>query len=202
MPFIPFEDGAMAVIELGSDATAWTNTLWFKQLYPAAADYQELANYLHDWAEGVFPPAMWLNFYLRKVTVYDMQTSLGSVTVDERDPVIGAKAGTGSPISVAAVVTFRTLSRGRSARGRNYVTGFVEADTGADEVVTPALLTALAAGYTDLIDEVQLETDFYWVVASHYSLGAPRAEVLPLQISSAEVRSAKFGSQRRRVDRP
>lgn len=202
MAFIPFDDGAMAIIEWGSDATQWTTTLWFKQLVSTASDYQELADFIHDHFGTNLAPELWDNFYLRKVTVYDMQTSMGSVTVDGKTAVQGGVTGTGAALNAALVVTFRTASRGRSARGRNYVTGLVEADMGANEVTNSTRITNITDAYEDFIDDVQTNTDFYWVVASHYSEGVARAAVLPIQISAVEVRSAKFGSQRRRIDRP
>jgi len=202
MAFIEFDDGALAILEWGSDATQWTTTLWFKQLAPDSADYQELADFLHDHFGTNLCPSLWDNFYLRKVTVYDMQTETGSVTYDTKTQVQGGKTGTGAALNAALVVTFRTPARGRSARGRNYITGFVEADTGADEVTNATTISDIVDCFDDLVTDVQTNTDFYWVVASHYSGGLPRAEVMAITISGAENRSAKFGSQRRRVDRP
>jgi hypothetical protein len=201
MAFIPFPDGVLAIFEIGGVSFNWTNTLWFKLLELQNHDYQELADYLFDWHEAEVMPELYSGWELQKVTVYDMSEEGGAVYTSTQEPASGGIAGEPSPINGAMVVTLYTDRRGRSGRGRNFVTGFVEADIGATTVSNALRITNVDAAYTTLIDDIQLNTNYFWVVASRFTGGAAREEVLPLMISNVDVRNAKLGSQRRRIDR-
>lgn len=202
MTFVPFPDGALGVIEYGSEDVNWTNTLWFHDLVGGIADYQGLASYLHGWANQHIMPHLSSSYEARAVTVYNMTTSNSPSYTSIIAPVAGSRVGGNAPLSIALVTTFRTGNRGRSGRGRNYVTGFIEDDTGGEQVNNPVIVDGIENAYEVLRLNVQQDVGWYWVVASKYSGGVPRAEVAAQDVTVAEVRSAIFGSQRRRVPRP
>lgn len=201
MAFIPYPNGVKAVLEYGSANLEWTNTLWFEELTPGIGDMQELADYLHTWTNTNILPQMSNAFSCKNVYVYDMSAETGVVVQSTVTPVIGGVVDSAGAISSAIVVTFRTGTRGKSGRGRNYLAGFAEEDMTSTAIADAAVITAVENAYDLLITEVQTSTDYYWVVASQYSGGLPRAEVLGFQVLNAEVRNATFGTQRRRIDR-
>lgn len=202
MAFIPFPDGARAVIVVGSATLEWTNTLWFEDLNGPPADFQGLANYLHTWYGSNIMPYIDDSFQLKNVDVYDMSNVLGQVKTSVNAPVSGGYAGDAIPIHSALVVTFYSAARGRSGRGRNYISGLGEAGVSTTVVGDAAIVAGVEQGYDSLRQFVQQQTGFVWVVASQYSNGAPRTEVLPLQVERVSVRSAILGAQRRRIARP
>lgn len=201
MVFIPFPDGALAILEYGDANNLWTNTLWFHDLEGGGEDYQGLANWLMDWSEDYIMPSLYTQWDIRGVTVYDTTNQSSPVYQATGTPAAGGKSGTPAPLIPALVVTFYTASRGRSSRGRNFVTGFIEDDVTAKIVNNATVVQDIEDAYTYLMNNVQQNTGFYWVVASRYSEKQPRSAVLPIQITNVTVRSATFGSQRRRVDR-
>jgi hypothetical protein len=99
-------------------------------------------------------------------------------------------------------MTFYSNNRGRSGRGRNYLTGFVEDDVDPVSVSNATLIQDAEAGYESLRDNVQQNTGYFWVIASKFSNGLPRAEIVGFDVATIEVRNARLGTQRRRVVRP
>ena len=201
MAFIPFPNGALAVLEYGAPGLNWTNTLWFEDLSGPPADYQGLADYLHGWAGSNIMPNIQNSFQLQNVVVYKMDDQYGQVFNSAAAAVTGSVGDSPAPINIALVVTFYSATRGRSGRGRNYITGFAEVDVGVIDVSNPTRVSNIAAAYTSMLTGVQTGPGFAWVVASRYGLGVPRTQVLPLPVVSVEVRSATLGNQRRRIDR-
>jgi hypothetical protein len=65
----------------------------------------------------------------------------------------------------------------------------------------PVLVTNIETAYINLMNTVQQNTNFYWVVASRQIEGVVRDEILGTQITSVSVRSAILGHQRRRIVR-
>jgi hypothetical protein len=199
MAFQEFPDGVAAVIEYGGVTVTWSNTLWFKLLALQNHDLQELADYLFDWAEAEICPMMYSGWNLEKVTCYDMSSEGGTVRTSSQVAVPGEVEGDPASIASSLVVTLYSDRRGRSGRGRNYLAGFVEADVGASVISNGARLIEADAAYTTLIDDIQLNTSYYWVIASRQHLGAPRAEIVGYDVQNIDVRNATLGTQRRRI---
>lgn len=200
MAFIPVPDGIMAVVEFGTTTVRWSNTLWFEHADVTAAELVNLANSIMLNLETDYVPLMNSNFYIYKVTCYDMSSETGPVGVSTRTAVAGSVAESPSPINGAMVLTLYTGGRGRSSRGRLFLTGWSEESVGA-----------VAISNVDLIDDV---TEFFegfitamatigypWSVCSRYSNKAPRANGILQTILTVNVRKAELGSQRRRIDR-
>lgn len=201
MVFVPFPSGALAIIDYGLSDTHWTNTLWFADLDDVSPSFQDLSDYLMGWSKTNIMTNLATAWAVNDVTVYDMSSETGQVFHTTVAAGSGSVSGTLSPVNAALVVTFYTANRGRSSRGRNYITGFVEDDVGATEVTSATRVTNIDTAYSNLVAGVQQNTGFYWVVASRYSDGSPREEVFAQDVLNVVVRSAKLGSQRRRVTR-
>lgn len=202
MAFIPFPNGAKAIIDVGLVASRWSNTLWFEHSSPVAQDYQDLADYLHTWYGSNVMSQLDDSFYMSGVTVYDMSAEVAPVYQSAGADVYGGIVGDAAMINAALVVTFYTLFRGRSGRGRNYVTGFSETDTSTNSVSNPVRVTNVETAYGLLIAGAPGASGFNWVVASQYEGGVPRLQVDPRPVTAVAVRSNLMGSQRRRIVRP
>jgi hypothetical protein len=202
MAFIPYPDGARAVMVFTQGPLRWTNTLWFEDLTPASPTIQDLADYLGGWAGTQIMPNLDDSVQFQYAEVYDMSSVNGQVYLSSNAPISGGVVGDTSPLNTALVVTFYSAFRGRSGRGRNYITGFGEVDVSTNAVGNAARVTAIENAYINLKDNVQQQSGYYWVVASQFTNGVPRVEVLGSQVLTVSVRSNILGTQRRRVPRP
>lgn len=201
MAFIPVQDTVQAVLEYGNGTLEWTNTLWFRKPGFTEVEQQQLADELGLWAVNNLIPNYWTGWGGQLLTVYDMSSPTAPKKFSTQFNLNGSVAGSEAPLSIALVVTFYTAARGRSGRGRNYVTGFVEADTSANAVINAVRVTNIQQAYTTLRTSM-LALGWEWVVVQRYELGAPLPAGVPRPVTSEIVRSAAFGSQRRRVPRP
>jgi len=100
------------------------------------------------------------------------------------------------PGNVTMTVTFRTATRGRSSRGRNYVVGLTENQVAGD-VVNGAVVAAYVAGYQDLLTDVTANGATH-VVLSRYTGGGPRPEGIGNPVISY-TSDGIVDSQRRRL---
>lgn len=201
MTFIPIPDGAQIISIYGDGNQQWTNTLYATKPDFTDADMLILADAVHTQFGTGIAPEIQNAWSLLAVKVYDMRTETGIIVFDSLVPVAGGKVGDKSPISVAACVTLYTAARGKSARGRNYVTGFIEADTGSERITNPVVLTNVQQAYTNLIGVLAV---LGWTlsVVQRVEEGTPLLEAVAREIISALIRSDLFTHQRRRVPRP
>jgi hypothetical protein len=138
---------------------------------------------------------------LTQVRVTDMRTEDGPVVPYTIGlPLPGGKIEQPLPLSDCVVVTLRTVRRGRSGRGRVYVTGFCEDQWDGQNFSSGA--TGAAQGLISDIRDYAIEKGWGLVVASFYSNGQPRQQAQVTSVSVIQVRNTKVGSQRRRDARP
>lgn len=132
-------------------------------------------------------------------TVYDARVSDGPIVTS----TVNAGAGTGASelmaISLAVCVTLRTAERGRSARGRKYITGFGEGNNANGEWSASAVTNANE--YVGAIREAIESAGFTPVIRSIQQDGQPINPAATRAITGSLVRNTKVATQRRRVDR-
>ena len=201
MAFIPAPNGAQVVIEYGNNTNQWTNTLWFEKADFDLDDLTELTTTVFDYFAAEMTDHMDSDWSARQATGRDMRTSDGAVVTYNPADTPGQLTGTESPLNSAVIVTFRTAKRGRSFRGRNYLTGFTEDDIGAMQMTDAGIIAAIQTLYDDLIDEVAA-INWTWVICSRFEEGLPRTLCELTAVIAAEVRTGILGSQRRRIKRP
>lgn len=173
MPFIPFADTVRAAIRYRVSTHEWVNTMWFRNLGGfSEVTAETLAEDLATWVVGVLGPSYQVLVQFVDVTVYDMTSDSGFVIVnDDGAGVIGEGAGNILPLNTALTVTFQTNKRGRSYRGRNYLTGFEE-NVANEAVWTSLHLDNIEAAYAALEPLID-DAGWQHVVASQYQDGAP-----------------------------
>jgi len=201
MAFIPTPDCAQAVLVYGDTTNSWTNTLWFNKPNYTELDLQALAEYLHNWSAANIMPQLSSTFSIQTVKVYGQNSVNDYLKYSGLTPVGGSQPANASPLNAALVVTFYTLLRGRSGRGRNYVTGFAEDDVSPTSVNDAVIVSNIQQAYITLKTGVQTGPGWFWGVVSHYLNGAPRAQGDYNDVDNIVVRTALLGSQRRRIDR-
>jgi hypothetical protein len=137
------------------------------------------------------------NAYL--LMAYDMNSEDGYQVTKDID-IDGGSTGTDTPMSPAlcCVMTFKNNKRGKWNQGRNYIAGLTEQD--ADQVdIGSTTINALESAYQGLIDDPP--AGWTWVIASRQWHNEPRVEGVVSPVTTAFVRTPRFGVQRRRAQR-
>lgn len=109
----------------------------------------------------------------------------------------GAITGEALPGQNALVLTHRTALRGRSYRGRTYICGLGEAQTQGNNVLD-ASGDAILEGFSSVITAIQ-ELNYFFVVVSRYTNGAPRLAGVATPVLSTSLRNYAIDTQRRRL---
>lgn len=142
---------------------------------------------------------------LREVTATDM-TSLTSATASvSGDSATGSAIGGSLPGNCSLAVSFRTASRGRSFRGRNFVVGIPLEEMSSTDQVQSAYASTVKDTY-DAFQTAITTADWTWVVASRFSgvdpdthKPIPRVAGVTTPITSVIVVDNVIDSQRRRL---
>lgn len=137
---------------------------------------------------------------LSAIRVTDMRSETAPVLTKTVTGGAGGKIEQPLPLSDCLVVTLRTSWRGRTARGRVYLSGLTEDQWDGSQFAS-ALKTA-AENYISTIAFEAASENWQLGIVSFYSNYLPRSEGLFRPVSGWEVRSLKPGSQRRRDYRP
>lgn len=199
MAFIPVPNVIMGELFMTLDSQRIENTLYFET--PSAPTVSNLATVnsivANLWILGLAPLlSQDITGVATKAT--DLTSAISPASeVTFGSPVSGSVGQESMPGNVALCVSFRTLFRGRSARGRNYVAG----------IPTTALtLNTFSSVFTDAVIEAYQDMSaaadsegLNWCVVSRYTGGAPRTEGVAFTINTVRVVDLIADSQRRRL---
>lgn len=130
----------------------------------------------------------------------DLTTQTSPVYVRSFSPPIqGNPAGDPTlPGSVAFTVSFRTAGRGRSSRGRNYVTGLTEGQVTAN-LLGSGFANSWVALYGELLGVGTFPPAWDWVVVSRISEGEPRAVGLAQTVTDVTYTDLRVDTMRSRL---
>jgi hypothetical protein len=199
MDFVPVLNAVQAELRMLLDNQRVENTLWFQ--YPGSvstANMTALANALITWWSAQYAVGLTTQLRLVECKVSDMSAADASaVTVTAPANTIGTNTNPPAPNNVSFTITFRTSGRGRTARGRNYVTGFVNGHFTANTLASTTR-NALVASYSSLIG-LAADNGCTWVVASRRLNKNPRLIGVTRPIISAVAVDDTADSQRRRL---
>ena len=199
MAFIPTPHGARIVVNWTKGGENFSYVFYATKDgfdYTAMTQLADAVDAVHNSTRKAYFAAQ---VTYNNTTVYDARESDGAIVTN----VDGYGAGTGASelmaISLAVCVTLRTADRGRSARGRKYITGFGEGNNNNGEWSSTAAANALAyvAAIIDAIESVGWTP----VIRSIQQDGQTVNPAATRAIVSYSVRSTKVTTQRRRVDR-
>lgn len=200
MSFIPTLSAARFVVSYALGAQAWSNV--FHALKDSFVD-QDMLDVMEDMDAWI--GANWLSQISQDVsytgiTGYDIRTIGGSVVTEASSAGPGTAVGDALPIHTACVVTLRTATRGRSGRGRVYVSGFFD-DYLADGVFTASAISD-AGDYVTGLQTQMTNNNWTLCVRSIQQNGSPINPAAMRPVTGIEVRNGLPGTQRRRIDRP
>jgi len=200
MPFVPAPNVVECHIRQTYLGQQIENILYFRlEDNPTPVSMLNLASNLATWFTTGPRSRMSSSLFLREVYAVDLttetsETATFSVTNDPGGP----DATDPLPGSVALCVSFRTSGRGRSSRGRNYLSGWGQ-DAVSGNAFSPTLASATAEDYEELIGGGPFELPAEWVIVSRISEGLPRASALIQPVTAVVLTDINVDSQRRRL---
>lgn len=175
------------------------NGLYFMADGGESLSYETLGDDLIAWWTANMRPLQGSNLTLRSVEVRGaLPSDEFSILRNGTLPLDGGVDGESLPSNVALVVTLRSATIGRKARGRNYVPAIPEGhSTGASASTTFA--NGVQAAYQLLVGDGALTDGWQLCIASRVG-GGPGGDVTNVYpVVAAVVRDTVFDSQRRRL---
>lgn len=198
MAFIPLPNGMSLCFDFTTAGQNWQFCFNIRKSAgaPTDTDLNNLADAGADWWDNHFKAQMTDETTLRQVRATDMTLQGGPqaiVTANSAGTSTGGLIGLNSPL----VVSQRTAKRGRSYRGRAYISGIQAASLVDAVTVGAATVTAWGTAFGALMTELDA-LGFDMVVASRSHNGTPTN---PAELNEviAFVIDQKLDSQRRRL---
>lgn len=199
MAFVPVPMTIQAEVRMLLDDQRVENTLYFHFLdVYTVTDIENLGDQLITWWTDNYAPIVTNAVLLREIYLTDLTSATApAVTRVPATPTFGGSGSATLPANVSFCVSFRTASRGRSFRGRNYIVGLIQSsvtlNTLAEEYVSDII-----AAYNDL-PAIALAADTEWVVVSRFTNNAPRVTGIFTPITTVVAVDNTIDSQRRRL---
>jgi hypothetical protein len=206
MPFVPVENTALVETRMLYDNQKVENTLWvLNDTAWDGASLVELATEVKSWWDASYAGLVTTGVTLREVVCTDMTTDTGAVGSVSGAGSVGTVGGTKMPSNVSLAVSFRTASRGRSFRGRNYLVGLSNSQIEQPNTAASDYIEAVIAAYNDFMSAIDT-AGWTWVVASRFSgvdpdtkQPIPREAGVTTPIVTVVVTDTAIDSQRRRL---
>lgn len=200
MPFVPVPAVALAEVRMLLFGQQIENTLYFKfGGSPTTLDMNGLGDDLIDWWDLQYSQPLSTQLTLREIAVTSLVSATAPAVVrTPSSPLAGKDDAPASPGNVALAISFRTVNRGRSFRGRNFIPG-IPNDQITGNTVASGVVEAIEGAYADLLTRHSISGDGAWVVVSRFTAGAPRTTGVATDVTSASVVDPLVDSQRRRL---
>jgi len=200
MAFVPVADTVMVELFQRMHGQRVENTLYYKMVGGfGLVEVTELWNGLLIWWTTELAPQLSFDLTLVGAKITDL-SSATSFAADFSAPTpnpAGAIGVGALPGNVALCVSMRTLGRGRSSRGRNYVAGLPESKVDGNTVQAPTV-AAIEDAYNSLHDGT-VAAPWVQVVVSRFTAGAPRPAGVAAEVTNARVVDPYVDSMRRRL---
>ena len=199
MSFVPAADTVKVDATYILFAQQVINTFWFRKRAgaPDVTDLIALGEAFNTFIVDDILTALSQDITYIGCVVADQSSISGAAIEAPITPVAGSVASDALPGAMCACVTFLTAGRGRSARGRNYVSG-VPLSVRTGNNFSAGFGTDLVNNYNAILD-APFDADWEWVVASHITGGADRPTALLEPVLGTRVADLNLDCQRRRL---
>jgi len=206
MPFVPCENCALVEFRATFDGQKVENTVYV--LNEAAWDgssLTELVTEAQNWW-GVNYSGLASNVvHLAEVVATDLTTESSSQASIDGGGFTGTVSGLALPGNCSVSVSFRTSSRGRSFRGRNYIIGIPESKLEGTSIITTDYADLITTAYEAFLDTIGT-AGWTWVALSRFSgvdptthKPIPRSAGVMTPITNVLLVDRTIDSQRRRL---
>lgn len=164
-----------------------------------AADLTDLANYGLGWWTSNILPSLSVDYLLRSAIATSLESDVApSIEVPADPATVGGIGESSLPSNVCITVKFGTAFRGRSARGRNYLSGIPDVDQEGNQI-SLGFVTPVVEGYSEFPLGAGWGADWHHVVVSRFHDGAPRLTGITNEVITYTYTDNDIDSQRRRL---
>lgn len=199
MPFIPFANTAQVEAVWSVDGQIVENVLHFDNAAPDLSNLTDLADAVNTAIRTSILPLIHSGISLLRVigTLLDVLDGFQFISTASL-PAPGTNSGSAMPNNVAACISLKSTSRGRSARGRSYIPGIPHEALIAPSEINATYAAALVTAWTEVLGA---GADAGWspVVASRFTGGAARTTGVTFPIVTIAMFDNILDSQRRRL---
>ena len=207
MAFQPVPDSASIVIEGEmADGVTWVQSYNLQNAGGVVVDQTQAdliaANYNTSLIGNDVDDLLSTTWHALSLTFTDLSTEFGAQYTADLTGCDGLATGNPLPNGAAALISWRTNTRSRNARGRTYFGGFTEADS-LGNGLSATLVSNLQDWASQWINDLESYADNMVVVSRYEGVDPvthkpiPRAEGLTFPITTALVHPS-WKSQRRR----
>lgn len=205
MPFVPLPDTLGVQVVYEQAGQVMENTMYFRSTSEwNLTTATEFLTGLRTLVETELMPLLHTSIQLVRLIATLLDAVDGFVVNNEvTPPVTGSDNGDPAPNQIAYTITFKTNSRGRSFRGRNYIAGLNSNVLATANTVTTDFRTGLL-DYYSAVRAYALDGDALMVVASRFSgvdgdgKPIPRTTGVTTPITSFGTQDVNVDTQRRR----
>jgi hypothetical protein len=199
MAFIPVPNCCMWELRFTLDNQQIENTLYATRDGGwDASSARNVGEALFNWWVEFMAPSLSDSLSLNSVHATDLSAADGFSTdfvpVASETGVVG---GACLPNNCAICISFRTVARGRTGRGRNYIAGIPDTHVTLNTLDAADGLAYVAA-YSN-VDDVIADFDGTWCVVSRHLDGLPRDIGITRKITTVILTDLTIDSQRRRL---
>jgi hypothetical protein len=174
------------------------NTLYFDNAAPDLSNLTDLVEAINTAIRGSLLPLLTNTIALVRVigTLLDAIDGLQYISTTSL-PASGGSSTSPMPNNDTLAIRFTSASRGRSARGRNFVVGMINNRDFTDQWNT-TYVNSLVDAWVDI---AAAGSDFGWtqVIASRITGGAPRTTGVSYAVTGISTADNLIDSQRRRL---
>lgn len=197
MTFQPVTDGVECVLNQTYLGNPVANVLHFKKrtVEINGVSLQALAIALFSAIYANMKGLMADTWTLDSIQCTDIRTSTGAQILYPSPQSCAGNQGAGLPGSVAGVISLKTALRGRSYRGRVYMTALAESLVTGNTILS-SWTSGMVTFWAGIIVSEALPFDL--AVCSRWENGVKRATGIVTPVASIEV-DARVDSQRRRT---
>lgn len=201
MPFVPAEN--VVAISVSGFLGGVPVTLTLEVELAAAVTDADLASInaiTSGWLTSWYKPLAVDDLNWTVIDSLDQTTNVGPKGRTDQISVIGSvTADPPEPANVAILVSKYTAQRGRSYRGRTFLTGQGEGSTVGSHYLSPGAVSAWGTAYGNWLNTLRT-SGFNPVIVSRYANNAPRTAAVTTPITTLVTQSL-VASQRGRLGR-
>lgn len=207
MPFVPVANTALIEVVYEWDGQIVENTLYYKKTTtPGLSDLAALTDAVRAYIIDQLLPALTSAISLIRVVGTLLDVVDGLQVFSTTDLPAAGGGGSGQPNNVTVCISLKTASRGRSARGRNYIPGLAQSYVTNSQIST-TIQNAFETVWAGLIG-IGGDDGWQQVVVSRFSgftivdgkkVPTPRTAGVTHDVTSAQIVDRTTDSMRRRL---
>lgn len=198
MAFTAFPDVGRACVDFDLNTVNVSICINFKKAGATPTDFQLIADSIGTEYAAVLMPQMSNDLIQGETTVYDMATETSPVyTSINGSGTVGGAPQDSTPNNATFLISHRTLTRGRSGRGRTYAPGLSETNVVDGQISTGRVASLLTEWLTFIIN-VESTTSANFVIAQRFSGGVQLVTGITHSVTT-EIVPRRVASQRRRT---